>query len=183
MTLAFVMGTVFVLVGPKGSGKTTVGLLLERERGVRFVEVEAIAKREFEASGGVIDDAYAKRAMDAVGAAVGKAARLHPLVAMETTGTAPGTHALLDALAKEHDLRLVRIRAGRATCRSRIAARDSSRQVPVSDELIDRMHAASLTFERPWDLELENDPPLPPDQILAAFEPLFAGKIVEPSQG
>jgi shikimate kinase len=36
---------ILVLVGPKGSGKTTLGELLEAEPSAHFLEGEAIAKR------------------------------------------------------------------------------------------------------------------------------------------
>lgn len=165
--------TVVVLVGPKGSGKSTVGRSVATAFGGTFIEVEATAKRVLERSGGVIDEAYAKRAFEAIAAEIDAAAERASWVVFETTGASAETGGFLERLGRRHRLRLVRLRARAETCAARIAARDPTRQIAVDDALVRQMHAASERFEAAWDLDLDNDSPLGPGALVEAFRPLL----------
>lgn len=164
---------VIVLVGPKGSGKTTLGRMLERGGRAHFLEVEAIAQRVLAQSGGVIDEAYARRAFAAILDEVHALAAEHPLLVLETTGASDAAGAFLAELAARHELRLVRVLAGEATCAARIAARDPSRQVAVTPEMIRAMHERTAALSLAWDAELHNDPPLAEEDVLRVLAPLL----------
>lgn len=165
---------VIVLVGPKGSGKTTIARVLERLPDVRFLEVEAIAKRVLAEMGNKIDEHYARRAFDAIVAEVDAIDRAHRVIVLETTGASAETPRLLEGLAQRHPVDLVRVRAGAATCARRIAERDPSRQILVAPELVREMHERSEALELPWALDIVNDPPLAREEIERLFAPLLA---------
>jgi shikimate kinase len=162
-----------VLVGPKGSGKTTLGRMLARARGWHFLEVELIAKRVLAASGNVIDEGYAKRAFDAIVSEVDTIDTQYSTIVLETTGASDQTERFLAALREGHALCLVRVVASEEVCAARIDARDPSRQVQVSRELVREMHARTEALDLEWDLVVVNDPPLSADQVEAVFAPLF----------
>lgn len=162
---------VLLLVGPKGSGKTTIGGMLEARPGVRFLEVEAIARRVLAEAGGAIDEAYARRALSAIAGVVHAVAGEHELIVIETTGASQHAAAFLEELRLHHDVTLVRVRAPAETCARRIAERDSTRQVPVDAELVRRMHAVTEALTWPWDVVLDNDPALEPDAVERALGP------------
>lgn len=92
-----------VLVGPKGSGKTTIGQMLARPPPTcgssRWIvqEIEAL------------DGA-------------------HRVVVLETTGASDRTPGFLDALRRGHEVRMVRVHARAETCETRIAERDPTRR-------------------------------------------------------
>ena len=152
---------ILILVGPKGCGKTTIGQWIADHwsNDCSFLEVEVIAKRVLEARGGVMDKGYPKACFDAIRDAIEAQVDAcdKKFLVFETTGAAPETQAFLDDLRERHVLLLVRIRASALTCTDRIQNRDSTRQVPVSRELVERMHAATEALDWSWDLELEND--------------------------
>lgn len=162
---------IVLLVGPKGCGKTTLGRWLEEDLGERFLEVETIAQRVLAERGGVMGEGYAQACFDAIRAAVDQLPE--PLIIMETTGAAAETQAFLDGLRAKHDVLLVRVRASANTCEWRIARRDSSRQVPVPRELIDRMHAATEALGWSWDLELDNDEGIARQEVSARVRALL----------
>lgn len=164
---------ILVLVGPKGSGKSTLGRMLSRHAGVHSLDVEPIAKEVLAAMGNVIDEAYARRAFAAIARAVRDIERDHRVIVLETTGASTETNELLDRLRERHDVRLARIHAGPETCEARIKARDPSRQIQVSPELIREMHRRSAALALPWDLEVVNDPPMSSDEVDRAFGALL----------
>ncbi|HSQ00804.1 MAG TPA: hypothetical protein VL049_26565 [Candidatus Dormibacteraeota bacterium] len=129
-----------VLVGPKGSGRTTIGGILAREPGVRFLEVEAIAKRVLAEPGNVIDERYARRAFDEIVREAEAIDGEHHAVVLETTGAADET--------------------------ARIAGRDPSRQVEVPVARIPEMHERTEALRLAWDPELVNDLPIGAQEIM-----------------
>jgi shikimate kinase len=164
---------ILLLVGPKGVGKTTIGRALEQEAGVYFLEVEEIARRVLAAMGGVIDEAYARRTFDEVVSAVESISSGHRAIVIETTGASEETPRLIEGLRRLHRVRLIRVHADADVCSKRIAERDSTRQVDVPPELIRKMQALSEALELPWDLELDNDPPLAAEEVRRAVSPLL----------
>lgn len=164
---------VFVLVGPKGSGKTTLGRMLERQFGLHFLEVEAIARRVLADMGGVIDGAYERRVFEEIAAEVAVLAPVHGRILVETTGASDQTQRFLATLGAGQRVRLVRVRAAANTCAERIVGRDASRQVDVPIDLIRTMHARTEALSLPWELELDNDPPLTEAELQIAFAPLL----------
>ena len=160
---------IVVLVGPKGSGKTTLGRFFASEPGVHFLEVEAIAKRVLEEMGRIIDEEYARHAFDAIARETERISGQYRALVIETTGASEQTPRFLDALRLHHSLYLVRVRASVQTCARRIRERDPSRQVDVSAELIREMHERTEALNLDWDLELQNDPPLTRDRVVEAL--------------
>jgi shikimate kinase len=146
-----------VLVGPKGSGKTTIGRMVEAALGARFIEVEAVAQRALAEAGGVINESYARRAFELILEATDAVAREAPAIVLETTGASDETPRFLAALHERFNVVLVRVLASRAVCECRIQARDQARQIQVSPDLIREMHARSLALSLPWDVEIDND--------------------------
>lgn len=157
---------IWLLVGPKGSGKTTLGRMLGDEPGAHFLEVELIAKRVLQESGGTVDESYARRAFEAIADEVLAISESHRILVLETTGASTETKAFIERLSQHHRVRLIRVHARAETCARRIARRDPSRQVEVSAELIRVMHARTEALQLGWHLELDNDPPLSRDEVL-----------------
>ncbi len=154
--------TVYVLVGPKGAGKTHLGRLAERELGIRFIDVEAIALAHLEEAQ---DNSYAlyERVEDEVARLLAKASE----VMLEVTGASPGTGMLFENLRPRYVLRLIQIVAPIETCLARVEARDSSSHLASTPELVREVHRRSIAADFPYDLLLENPPASEPDLIEA----------------
>jgi predicted kinase len=156
---------ILLLVGPKGSGKTHVGALLERALGVPYVRVEAIflglAARGL--AGPALEAAGFGRAVEAVGEALAAAGR----ACLDTTATAPSFPASLEALRALAPVTLVAVRAPPETCLARIRARDAAAHLPATEERIRAINEAAARVALPWDLVLENGDGLGDEAILA----------------
>jgi len=145
-----------ILLGPKGSGKSFIGSLLEERLGIRFVAVEPLWKAYFRrcAAAGTPPD---------IGAGIGV---VHPLIcralaefqhlAVETTGASGPILADLLNLAPRDQTLIIRVRAPIALCLSRIASRDPAAHIPVDEATIRQAHALSEAVDIAPDLEISN---------------------------
>ena len=147
----------FILVGPKGVGKSTIGRAVAARNHVCFVDAEAIARKVFAQCGGKVDDRYARRAHEAILIAVQEAAERHPVVLFETTGASEHAASMLSELRGQHALHLVRLRASELVCAARIAQRDQAAHVPVDPQIIHAMFEKVQSLDWPWDLTIDND--------------------------
>jgi shikimate kinase len=145
-----------LLVGPKGSGKSHIGRILEQQLGVSFFHVEPLWMSyyaECRASGRqpVITEGIAK-----VHPLIVDALRTHEHVCVETTGVS--AEILNDLLSVQHSAKtlVVRVSAPLDLCLERITARDQTNQIPMDVESIRKVYALSETTELRPDLTLEN---------------------------
>jgi predicted kinase len=163
---------ILLLVGPKGSGKTHVGALLERTLGIPYVRVEAIFLGL--AAGGLagpaLEAAGFRRAVEATGEALAASGR----ACLDTTATAPSFPAYLEALRALAPVVLVAVRAPPETCLARIRSRDAAAHLPAGEDRIAAINEAAARVALPWDLVLENGVGLRDAEIVALVRP-FAG--------
>jgi gluconate kinase len=145
-----------ILLGPKGSGKSFIGALLEERCGIRFVRVEPLWKAYFErcASSGTPPD---------IGVGIGE---VHPVVrralaefrhvAVETTGASQPILADLLDLAPSDQTLIVRVQAPLDLCVARIASRDATAHIAVDEGMIRQVHALSEAVDIAPDLVILN---------------------------
>lgn len=158
-----------LLVGPKGSGKSFIGELLERELGLPYVRPEAVVLR-LRAAGRTPTVA---ESLAAIVAAAEELARGASALTLDTTGAFDELGAYLEALARVGRLRLIQVLASPEVCLARIRARDQSAHIPVEEEQIARINARSLALQLPYELSLDNDPFAPPAAVVAAVRALL----------
>lgn len=163
-----------VLVGPKGSGKSHVGRVLQARLGVHFVDVEPIwlayhAECRDAGTQPVLAEGIAR-----VRPVLARALAEHAHASVETTGASP---EILDALLGQVPRRqtiLARLTAPLDLCLQRIATRDPTHQIPVSTDRVRQVHALSEAAAVDPDLRLDNRG-LTDDEIVDRFRPLLDG--------
>jgi len=155
--------TVYILVGPKGSGKTYIGELLSRETSVHFLSVEPIWL-----SLQPDEDGWHK-----VEAAVDDALEEHDAIVIESLGLTSGFERMRDSLSRRHSVEYIRVLASLDACLDRVRARDASRQIPVSEDKVRQYNEMAATVELSWSLTIDNSGPADDDEILKAFQPLL----------
>ena len=164
---------VLVLVGPKGSGKTYVGTLINKELGVRFLRVEPIFLENMHSShltGTALDEeGYSKvlREIDSV-------LTRESCVVIESTGASEAFHAFLHALRLRYKVTLVSIRAPLDRCLERVRNRDRTMHIPVSDDRAAEINARAAMVRLPWDLEIDNGGPASTEVILDQIRRLLS---------
>lgn len=165
--------SVLVLVGPKGSGKTYVGSLVERELGVRFLRVEPIFLQNVRSShltGTALDEeGYLK-----VLAEIDAAPSHEPRIIIESTGASDAFPAFLHALRSRYEVMLISICAPLERCLERVRSRDQALHIPVSDDRVAEINERAALVRLPWDLEIDNSGPASSDVILHKIRRLLS---------
>lgn len=158
-----------LLVGPKGSGKSFIGELLERELGIPYVRPEAVVLR-LRAAGRTPTVA---ESLAAIVAAAEELARAASALTLDTTGAFDELGAYLEALARVGRVRPIQVLARPEVCLARIRARDQAAHIPVEEEQITRINARSLALQLPYELSLDNDPFALPTAVVATVRALL----------
>lgn len=161
-----------VLVGPKGSGKSTIGTMLAESAGAHFFRVEPVFLENIR-EGGATGDDLTRRGFQRVDAELRVRAALHPLIVIEATGAWPEFGAVLAGYRTMFNVALARIRAPLDVCRTRVRTRDTTVHIPVSDDRADAINAVAARVELDWDLDFDNGGPATREDILRAFTPLL----------
>ncbi|MFN0063191.1 MAG: AAA family ATPase [Myxococcaceae bacterium] len=163
-------GSILVLVGPKGAGKTTIGAFLERRYGVRFLRVEPIW---IEHAKGTRDEYWEHRGYERVVAAVQRELESHKIVVIETTGAAASTSAFLDALRALARVTLVRISCPESECLDRVRRRNANDHIPVSDDCVAEINAVACKVLLPFVATVQNTAPWDEVAAEATWDPLL----------
>jgi hypothetical protein len=158
-----------LLVGPKGSGKSHIGRILERRLGVFFFHVEPLWMdyyAECRASG---REPAIPEGVAVVHPRIREALLEHEHVCVETTGASPEILDDLQVLEHRSKMIIARIFAPLSLCMERIGVRDSTHQIPMDLEGIREVHALSVARELRSDVELDNRGRTE-DEIVSVFE-------------
>ena len=145
-----------LLVGPKGSGKSYIGRLLESVNGVHFLDVESLWMAyyaECARAGRPVDIGEGVRR---VGPLLRNALSTREHVAVETTGGSVEILEDLLAVGDEYGLLTIRVAAPLEVCLERIATRDQRQQIPTDGDVIRRLHRISIELDMTFDIVLEN---------------------------
>lgn len=148
----------YMLIGPKGSGKTHIGTLVDRSTGIRFLRVEALW---LSLQPG--EDGWKK-----VEAAIDELFQVHDRVMIESLGVGEGFRAFHASLMKKYALRMIRVHAALDTCLERVRHRNRLEHIPVSDEKVMEYNQAAAGMSYDWVLEIDNNQPLSDEELLRA---------------
>lgn len=135
-----------VLIGPKGSGKSYIGTLIEARLGVPFFRVEPIFM-EIRGDRSPDDPDYIREGFEAAEREIRRMIAEHGEIVIESTGTTPVFWEMLSRLSAHIPTYPIRIEAPYDLCRERMASRDQRLQIPVPEEMIRRMYTLSDTAD------------------------------------
>jgi ATP-dependent protease HslVU (ClpYQ) ATPase subunit len=149
--------TVIMLIGPKGSGKTHIGLVLEKKTDIPFLRVEPIWLSLPAGQDGWCE----------VKRAIHDHLVENDMVIIESLGISDGFKRLHHNIEQKYAIKYVRIMASPETCLERVRNRSKSDHIHVSEEEIEQYNRIAVQVNLPWELEILNDPPLSEVEIIA----------------
>jgi len=162
---------VIILVGPKGSGKTTIGALLASEFGIQFVRVESLFL-EVGAHIGSSHPSFERCGFERVLSTLRRTLSQHDSVCFESTGASQHFLWLVNELAHIASVFLVRIVATQDQCTDRIRNRNPLLHIPVSDDRVAEINSRAVTVNLAWAAEIDNSGPLNCQDILSTIRHL-----------
>jgi shikimate kinase len=167
--------SVFILVGPKGSGKTYIGSLLEKETGLKFLSVEKLGLENTKRSK-LTGYEREKESFHEEEAEIDRILARENAMSFEATGSSDYFLTVLGRLRSRYEVKLVRIVSPLDACYRRIKQRDAKAHLPVSEEMIKRINEKAAKVDLDWDLTIDNSGQPAGEQIVAVFKKAFGSK-------
>jgi shikimate kinase len=151
--------TLYMLIGPKGSGKTHIGTLVNAHTDIAFLRVESIWL-------GVPpgEDGW-KKVEDAIDAEF----QTRDQVMVESLGAGEDFERYYASLKAKYTVRMIRVRTDLDTCLARVQKRGAADHIPVSDGKVMEYNRIAAAVSYDWDLEIDNNVPAPDEEILNAI--------------
>ena len=152
--------TLFMLIGPKGSGKTHIGMLVNQHTDITFLRVEPIwmsLKPD--------EDGWIK-----VEAAIDAMFQKQDMVMIESLGIGEGFAKFHAILVEKYSIKMIRVYADLEICFTRVKTRNNSEHIAVSDDKVAEFNkiASAVTYD--WDLEIINNEFAVDKQIIKAIQ-------------
>jgi shikimate kinase len=145
-----------VLLGPKGSGKSHIGRVVQRELGVHFFHVEPLWMAYYADCRSAGREPSLEEGVRAVHPRLSEALATHEHVCVETTGASPEILTHLLALRPASEILIVRVNAPLELCLHRIATRDPTHQIPVDTETLEKVYRLSTSVDVGAAITLDN---------------------------
>ena len=163
-----------LLVGLKGAGKTFIGTLLEKHLIVKFLRIEPIFLEIMRSEPQLAGIDLEKQGFQIVLETLDNLAINHPILCIESTGTAYTFPELLTALQNKFKVFLIQIQTPFETCIERVKTRETSVHIPVSDHRLREINQVASTVNLPWDLVIDNSEFHNEPAIVQAIEQLLS---------
>ena len=154
----------YMLIGPKGSGKTYVGTLVAKHTDIHFIRVEPIW---LQLKPG--EDGWQK-----VAAAIAEAFQTHDRVMIESLGAGEGFRNFHLLLVAKYPIKMIRVYADLDTCLTRVQTRSSENHIAVSDDNVAEYNRIAAAVQYGWDAEIDNSRPASDESILRSVRSVAA---------
>ena len=159
---------IYILIGPKGSGKTFIGTVLNKHFGILFLRVEDLAlrvkgERKFN------DSDYVWEVFGAIEREVRNNLEIDNELIFESTGLTEAFDLMLANLKRDFNVVVIRIKTDLDKCLERVKMRDDSIQINVSDENVNAINSLAVKKAFEFDGEMDNNK-AGVDEIIAEFE-------------
>jgi shikimate kinase len=149
----------YMLIGPKGAGKTHIGTLVARYTDIQFIRVEPIWLNLREG-----EEGWSK-----VEQIIDMTFETHQKVMIESLGAGEGFRRFYASLASKYPIKMIRVVANLTTCLWRVQNRDSADHIAVSDDRVVEYNKIAAQVSYDWALEITNNYPASEHDILAAL--------------
>ncbi len=167
---------IYLLLGPKGAGKTFLGGLMEEHYQVPFLRVEDTIK-ELAVKVDVNDEDYLKLVFSTIETHVRNKLNQHDSLSFESTGLSNYYDEMLASLQLDFDVITIGIKASPESCLQRIKSRDQSIHIPFDDQELMAINTKALSKQHNLNHIIENES-LDKEQLVEKLEPIvIPGKI------
>lgn len=148
---------IFLLIGQKGSGKSFIGTLFEKEFGIKFIRVEDWAKK-IKKDRDVDNEAYLKQVFEEIEKGIRDNLTDKDKIVFESTGLTEYFDKMLENLRRDFQVITIGVIADNTICLERVKSRDQEIHINISDDQILRINekVRERNFETDFSLINEN---------------------------
>ena len=134
-----VKGIIYLLLGQKGSGKTYIGNLFDKEFKIKFLRVEDWAKkvkkdRQFD------NTEYLNEVFNVIETGVRNSLKIYSEIVFESTGLTDQFDRMLANLMKDYKVVTIGVQTDSKLCVDRVRTRDQSIHINVSDDQLNEIN-------------------------------------------
>ncbi len=147
--------TIYLLIGPKGSGKSFIGTLMDRHFGITFLRVEDWAKA-VKKDRSINNEDYLRDVFAAIEGGIRKSLENLDEIVFESTGLTPFFEKMYQNLKSDFNLITIGIEVPAQLCLQRVKSRDQSIHINVSDDQVLQINEAVRKMNRKTDFRIEN---------------------------
>jgi len=162
------MKTVFLLIGKRGSGKTYIGRLIEKELGIRFLSVEPYfinAKEEYKS----INTKSFDKEWKQIEGVINRFFNSNNKIIFESNGTFKSFKDFLSRLQKNYKVILIKVDTSDKLSLERTRKRDNTNHVPMTQELIKNINKIAEGEKYEFDIIIDNEK-LSDEEIISKFK-------------
>ena len=145
------MKTLFILIGPKGAGKTHIGTLVNAQTEIKFLRVEPIWINYLQ--NGPKD----KDGWEIVEEEIDKLFENNDRVMIESLGAGEGFAKFHQSLKKKYQIKLIKIETTLDKCLERFRNRESANHIPISDDKVEEYNKIAAQVSYNWDKVIDNN--------------------------
>jgi shikimate kinase len=152
----------YMLIGPKGSGKTHIGTLVDQHTDIKFLRVEPIWLSLQPGEDGwkkverIIDTTF----------------MMHEKVMIESLGAGEGFRRFHASLAKKYPIKMIRVFADFDICLARVKNSNNIDHIAVFDNKVMDYNKIAATVTYDWALEIDNNGQAPDTEIIQVIHNL-----------
>lgn len=126
---------IYLLIGQKGSGKSFIGTLLEKEFGIKFIRVEDWAKK-IKKDRNVDNEAYLKQVFEEIESGIRDSLTDKDKIVFESTGLTEYFDIMLESLRRDFQVTTIGIYVDSTTCLERVKSRDQNIHINFSGDQV-----------------------------------------------
>jgi guanylate kinase len=149
----------YILIGPKGSGKTHIGTQVHGHTDVHFLRVEPIWLALVDGENG----------WQQVEKTIDSLFQSHDKVMIESLGAGDGFTGMLANLERKYEVRMIQIKTELSECLKRVKSRDQRHHIPISDDQVVEYNEIAAKVEYDWYAIIDNNGPAGVNDILSMF--------------
>ena len=150
----------FILIGPKGSGKTHIGSRVNKNTDITFLRVEPLWLTL--AAG---EDGWARVEQE-----IDKLFQQHDKVMIESLGAGDGFKRLHSSLSHKYEVKLIKVSTDLEECLRRVKHRDNSEHIAVPDEKVEEYNKIAASVSHNWAAIIDNNGPATDEEILRVID-------------
>lgn len=172
---------IYILIGPKGSGKTYIGALIDHQLHIPFLRVEDIAlqvKKERQYH----DVDYIQEVFQSIEMTVRKILVTEDEVMFESIGLTDAFDQMLLRLKRDFRVTLIQIQTDLEKSLNRVKTRNQSEHVNVSDEHVMAINRQAVSKTFAFDGVIDNNKATA-EEIIHAFEAIRSSTVRGQQQG